>query len=308
MYKISDVTIIIVAYKSTHIINHCLDNIVNKGMRIIVVDNGSNDNLKEIFQENYPESSVELVLLEHNCGFGKANNVALEMVDSKFAFLLNPDAQINTKSITEILTILDKNPDVAIATPLDAKNLNPSQEEIDAAICVQKKEFEVYEENEEFMSMNFVSGGYMMLNMDVFRKIGFFDENIFLYGEDDEICFRSLKNGYKNILVKSSFADHISYNATKTEGKLDKYRLLFFRNWHMGWSKTYLKRQNKNYFRVLVKSLSRLLFVPFYFVTYDLNQAVKRSAIAVGSLSNLLGIDCFNKNNRVAKIKEHVKI
>ena len=308
MPKIEDVTIIIVAYKSAHIIKDCLDGIVGSGAKIIVIDNGSGDNIRELLQQNYPDSGIELMFLEYNCGFGKANNAALEKIDTEFAFLLNPDAKTTAESIANLIKISDANKDVAIATALDTKDLNPSKKTIKISIDRQKSEFEHYAENDDFLEMNFVSGGYMLLKMEVFRKIGFFDNNIFLYGEDDELCSRSLANGYKNILVKSSFVNHISYQATKTVGVIDEYRLLFFRNWHMGWSKTYLKRKNKNYLKVFAKALMRFTSTPAYFIKYDKKTAITKTAIAMGSMSNLIGIDCFNDKNRVAKVKEVVRI
>ena len=198
--------------------------------------------------------------------------------------------------------------DVALASAMDTKNQNPSQQEINDVLDLQRNFFTDYKENNDFLEMNFLSGGYLLLKMEVFRKIGFFDDNIFLYGEDDELCSRSLANGYKNILVKSSFVDHASHQATKTEGVIDELRLLYFRNWHMGWSKTHLKRKNKNYLKVLAKSLIRFASIPAYFIKYDKRTAIAKTAIALGSLSNLIGIDCFNKENKVAKVKEIVRI
>ena len=156
MPKIEDVTIIIVAYKSTHIIKDCLDGIVESGIRIIVVDNGSGDNIKEFLQQNYLNSGVELILLDHNCGFGKANNAALEKVDTEFAFLLNPDAKISKKSIDNLVKCAKMSTDVALASAMDTKNQNPSQQEINDVLDLQRNFFTDYKENNDFLEMNFL--------------------------------------------------------------------------------------------------------------------------------------------------------
>jgi len=59
-----DITIIIVTYKSSHIILEALKNIINQGYRIIIVDNGSNDDIDKILGESYPNSEIELILCE----------------------------------------------------------------------------------------------------------------------------------------------------------------------------------------------------------------------------------------------------
>ncbi len=309
MNEIENITIIIVTYKSSHIIKECLESIVNEDIKIIIVDNGSNDNIQDVIKNiSVKNCNIDLILLEHNCGFGKANNVALEMVETDFALLLNPDASIDKKSIENLIRCAKMDPKIALASAMDTKNKNPSSQEITNVLELQRKFFTDHSENNDFLEMNFVSGGYMLLKMEVFRKIGFFDNNIFLYGEDDELCSRSLENGYKNILVKSAFVHHKSHQATKTDGIFDELRLLFFRNWHMGWSKTYLKRKNKNYPKVFLKAISRFISIPVYFIKHDRNTAITKISIALGSLSNLIGIDCFNSKNRVPKIKEKVKI
>lgn len=79
MFEISDITIIIVTFKSSHLIQSCIKNITNKGAKIIIVDNGSEDDIEQNLKENLVKNSnVELIALENNCGLGKANNVALK--------------------------------------------------------------------------------------------------------------------------------------------------------------------------------------------------------------------------------------
>ncbi len=98
-----EITIIILAYKSSHIIENALDPIVNQGFNIKVIDNGSNDNIADLLKEKYANSGIELIMLENNVGFSKGNNVALKKVTTKYAFLLNPDAIITPTSIDNLV-------------------------------------------------------------------------------------------------------------------------------------------------------------------------------------------------------------
>lgn len=282
------ITIIIVTYKSSHLIKRTLENIVNKGFRIIVVDNGSGDDIENVLKENVQNNEVELFVFENNCGFGRANNFALERTNSEYAFILNPDCFIDENSLNNIAAAMDKDPKIALANPLFLAEGQQADSN-----------------NNEIEDISFVIGGAMMMRMEIFQKIGFFDKNIFLYGEDDEMSDRVQDCGYKSILVKNSFAYHVGASSTKSEGRSENIRLQYFRCYHQGWGKTYLKRKKKGFFRVLLKVIHRLLSAIYYLVfKFDKQNSFIRFALFMGSMSNLLGIDCFNKDNKVIRLKK----
>ena len=302
--KKKDLTIIIVAYKSAHIIGQALTNIVGKGYRIIIIDNGSNDNLEVFLKENYSHLEIELILLENNCGFGRANNLALEKVTTKYALIQNPDAVITEKSIDNLLKEAKKDRKVALASPFPVANENFSKSQQQNFINDYKNKIKILDETKKHVETTFICGGYVLMNIDVFRKIGFFDDNLFLYGEDEELSQRSIANGYKNILVKNAFVFHYGQGSTEIHGIFAKYKMLYFRQWHQGWAKAYLRRKKDNYLKIWLKTIIQFLSVSLYIVILDKRHIIIRLARSLGSASNLLGIDCFNKTNKIVKIKK----
>ena len=293
-----EVTIIILAYKSSHIIKNCLKNIINKGYKIVIVDNGSEDNLEDILKPNYQNSGIELILLQNNVGFSKGNNIALRKVKTKYALLLNPDAIIDEESIDNMVIEAEKDMDIAMVNPLFFGEDIPTKNEI-----LQKRK-----NLKDVEYANFICCGASLMRMEIFKKIGFLDENIFLYGEDDEISHRVMSNNYKNITATKSTCSHINQASVKIENKWQKYKMLYFRSWHQGWGKTYLKRKNKNVVKIWLKIFHRLFLAIFYLLKFDLNKAINRFAIFSGSISNLIGINCFKKNNKIPKIKKESKL
>ena len=293
-----EVTIIILAYKSSHIIKNCLKNIINKGYKIVIVDNGSEDNLEDILKPNYQNSGIELILLQNNVGFSKGNNIALRKVKTKYALLLNPDAIIDEESIDNMVIEAEKDMDIAMVNPLFFGEDIPTKNEI-----LQKRK-----NLKDVEYANFICCGASLMRMEIFKKIGFLDENIFLYGEDDEISHRVISNNYKNITATKSTCSHINQASVKIENKWQKYKMLYFRSWHKGWGKTYLKRKNKNVVKIWLKIFHRLFLAIFYLLKFDLNKAINRFAIFSGSISNLIGINCFKKNNKIPKIKKESKL
>jgi GT2 family glycosyltransferase len=294
-----DITIIILAYKSAHIIKNCLKNIINKGYRIVVIDNGSNDNLEDVLTKNYKNSGIEVIFLENNVGFTRANNLVLRKVKTKYAFLLNPDAIINETSIDNMVLECDKDKEIAMVNPIFfGGDKLPNKKEIENKI----------KNLEKVSYVDFICCGASLMRMEIFKKIGFLDENLFLYADDDEISHRVRNNNYKNIVVRDAICSHINQGSSKTNNKWQNYKMLYFRSWHQGWGKTYLKRKNKNIIKIWLKIFHRLFLSLFYLLKFDLNKSINRFAIFNGSISNLISIDCFNKDNKIAKIRKKITL
>ena len=97
---LSDITVVIVTFKSEHKIFSCIDSIPNN-LKIIVVENSSDKNFKDRV-ENY-RSNVECFVLNNNFGYAYANNFGLSKVKSKFGLVLNPDTRLTKNSIDKFL-------------------------------------------------------------------------------------------------------------------------------------------------------------------------------------------------------------
>jgi GT2 family glycosyltransferase len=302
-----DITIIIVTYKSTHIILDTLKNIVGKGYTIKIVDNGSKDNLEQLLKQNYPNSGIELILLTNNYGFGKANNIALEQTTTKYALILNPDAIITPTSIDNLVIEANKDQYVALASPFPNAKENPTKEEQQESINNYKKNIKIIAENDHYIQTNCICGGYMLMNMNVFQKIGFFDKNIFLYYEDVELSKRSIDNGYKNIVVKNSNVFHCEGRSTKDSGLFQNYKIFYMRNYYRAWSEIYMDKENKNIYKIILKIIYQFISSFACLLVFN-NKFISKLAKSLGSASNLLGIDCFNKNNKIVKIKSVINI
>ena len=283
------ITIIIVTYKSAHIIENCLKTIINNGYKIIIVDNNSNDNLAQIIHSNYDNHNIELIKLPHNIGFGRANNVALQKVTTKFAFLLNPDATITQDSLNNLAQQANDDNNIALAGCFDIKKLNPTNHEISKEIETLKKKIKIIHENENYIQTTFICGGYMLLRMDIFKKIGFFDENIFLYAEDEELCDRAIANNYKVIQVKNSICFHNDHSSTYTNNYYEEIYMIFKRYYHMGWSRTYIKKKRgKKSLKLFSSLIFQLISSPIYLISFRLKDFIKRFARSVSGFSNLL--------------------
>lgn len=294
-----DLTIIILSYNSSHIIKKSLDNINFNKHKVIVVDNASKDNTVEFVKNNFPQ--VELIKINQNIGYGRGNNVALNQVKTEFALVLNPDALIDDDSICKVLEIMKSNSEIAIAGPLILEQNEISNEEIFKEKARIEQDFSsckdmFYEKIGNNYDSRFISGACMFLRMDIFRKIGFFDEKIFLFYEDDEISWRAKNNGFKNLIIIEAFVCHIAASSCKKT-----WRGTYRRSWHLkAWSKLYFKEIRKGKFRAR-KSAFRLALS--YFIKSLISLAkFDRESMAInlgafsGSIAFLIGLEAFDKN------------
>ena len=229
-----DVTVVVVTYNSAH----CLPGLSGglQTMRnIIVVDNASDDDLQTQLPLTLPQAS--LLRNARNLGFGAANNRALAQVKTPYALLLNPDCLPTKEFIDGLLQAAADFPDAAIIAPhlirrngtpevsyrWPATNWDSRGPKADGPCCV-----------------GFVCGAVMLLNMDVMKRIGFFDETFFLYYEDEDLCQRVFLAGQQIVVVPEVEITHLSRGSVKGPNSLKSE---FIRGYHHAQSKLVFERK-----------------------------------------------------------------
>jgi N-acetylglucosaminyl-diphospho-decaprenol L-rhamnosyltransferase len=294
-----NLTIVILTFNSAAIIERSLKNLNADKYKIVIVDNASKDNTVEVIRKNFPQ--LELIQIPKNIGYGRGNNVALKQVNTEFALVLNPDAFISENDIEVVLSEMKAHSNIAIAGPLILQQDTISQEEREKEIIKIENDFAglkdmYYEKIGNSFDSRFISGACIFFRMSIFQKLGFFDENIFMFYEDDEICLRSKRNGYKNITVPQATVCHVGASSSKKS-----LRTTYRRNWHLkGWAKLYWKEMRQGKLRAK-KSAFRLASV--YFVKFLISLlTIKSEKIAenfgafMGSISYMIGFGAFKKN------------
>jgi GT2 family glycosyltransferase len=146
-----------------------------------------------------------VIALPNNLGFGAANNRALTHVRTPFALLLNPDCEISPDAIQQLLKTAAVLPQAAIVAPQllqanGAPEINyrwPQQhwQSLGPAVTVGPA------------CVGFICGAAMLLRMSAFGDT-FFDEQFFLYYEDDDLCTR-LFNQRKTMVIDPAASEYI---------------------------------------------------------------------------------------------------
>lgn len=195
---------IVVTYNGEKWINKCIDSLLGSvvPISIIVVDNDSTDKTKELLI-NYP--NVDLIALEKNSGFGKANNVGIKIALKKSAdyiFLLNQDAWIQNDTIGELLDISESNPEYGVLSPIHLNgnytglDLNFSKQ-VAPELCPMFYSDMYVRKLKDVYELKFVNAAAWLISSQCVRTIGLFEPLFFLYGEDNNYLQRVSYHGFK---------------------------------------------------------------------------------------------------------------
>ena len=226
------VTVVIVTFNSEKVVGDCIRSL-DEATKIIVVDNGSSDNTKKIVSEF---KSVNLITTNKNLGYGSAANLGFSKARTEFAMLINPDIRFRQNTIYNLVQAADRYNDAGILAPKIWANKKvqfgqrtfgrPLKQVGKVGACLPQGD----------CCTIFLIGAALFFPLKKFNQIGGFDENIFLFYEDDDICLRMSLAGFSLIHVDSAHADHKCGESTEKSSELDWYR-----RWHTGWSKTYMQ-------------------------------------------------------------------
>jgi GT2 family glycosyltransferase len=230
-----------------------LESIPN-GTPIIIVDNGSQDitELKKVSKK----FGAKLIINKINKGFGEASNQGANIAKTEFIFFLNPDATIETETLINLEKSAAINPNVFAMNP---KILKPSGRQYfkRSSHLLDRSDWMSRVAPEETCLVNILSGAAFFIRRKVFNDIGGWDENIFLYHEEDDLCIRIQQNNGKLMFVSTAIARHIRGSSTP-QSKESSY----FKGWHMGQSRVYATRKHKRRFAIsyaLIESILQLI-------------------------------------------------
>ncbi len=244
----TDISIIIVNYNVKEFVKNLLYSLhkalINYNSEIIVIDNASSDGSVEDIKEKFPY--VKVIANKENIGFGKANNQGLEIAEGNYIVLLNPDTIVREDTFSKLIEFVDKNSKVGMAT---CKVLNPdgtlqlacrrgfpgpwtSFTKITglSKLFPKSKLFARYNltylDENKTSEVDAISGSFMFFTREVYKKVGGFDPQFFMYGEDLDLCYRVQQAGYKVCYIPDTEIIHYKGESTK-RSNIDEVKIFY---------------------------------------------------------------------------------
>jgi len=273
-----NLSIIIVTFMSEKVIHSCLKSIPND-IQIIIVDNSNNKNFKVNIEKNY--KNVKCILSKENLGMGRGNNLGLKKIKTDFAFIMNPDVILEKNTIEEIILASKNLNSFGLIAPISNLEKYPNYH-------LNKKKDQFFDAINPF-KVKSVDGYAMILNLKRLKELksfdnfNYFDENFFMYLENDDLCKRIIDNNENLYIIPKSKVNHLGASAVDDSYKIQVENS---RNWHWIWSKFYFNKKHYGFMYAFLNGTPIFLSALFKYLLYSILNKDKKKQIY---LHRLLG-------------------
>ncbi len=294
-----DISIIIINTNEKHflepLLNSIKENVQRVAYEVIVVDNNSTDGSREMLKDRFRD--VKSVEMDHNAGFSKANNRGAQVAKGKYLLILNPDAIVCENALEKMYDFLEKERSVAV---VGCKLLNPDgtlQRSCGIFPNLQTEFFIRTFFNRLFpksklagayqlgswdystvAEVDWVTGACLMIRKELFDQLGGFDEQMYMYYEDVDLCYRVWRSGGKIYFLPDAAVYHYLGGSWRKNRQIPifngcKSSLYFFRKHYQSWKAPVLKL-----LMMLEILVFYILFLPFSILSRE-NIAVVKSRL-----------------------------
>ncbi|MFA5993514.1 MAG: glycosyltransferase family 2 protein [Parcubacteria group bacterium] len=254
------VFIVVLNYNGKEVIKKCLTSLFKldyPNFEVVVVDNDSTDGSLELAKGCF--SRANFIKNAKNLGYATGNNVGIRFALERMAdyvLLLNNDTEVENDFLNKLVEVAESEEKIGLLSPVifdgKTKEVWFAGGEIlwNRMSSQHKKQVPA----QDYYESEFITGCSMLVRASVFREIGLLDEDYFLYWEDADFSLRAKKQGFKNVVVSSSWIYHFEASEKNKKNKiywLVLSGLIFFKkntSWHKKyWIETYLTmRKAKN--------------------------------------------------------------
>lgn len=252
-----NLAIIVLNYNNYELTYECVKNLktLEINFPIIIVDNNSLNNSFEFLKENLKKyENIHIIKNSINSGYASGNNYGIQYAINnigKFDYIaiMNPDVKITYKEIfINLINKLDKNEEVAGITGImiNNKDVNlygtfwniPTKKDIILNYSTiirkirdsyKKKILKIDGDFDDMSYVGVVTGSFFIIKKKVFEEIGFFDENTFLYNEENILAIKLKRIGYRfSISINDYFFhNHVYTNTLNLKGRFRIEKILF---------------------------------------------------------------------------------
>ena len=272
-------SVIIVNYNVRYFLELCLRSVKaackDIDAEIIVVDNVSADESCEMIKDLFPE--VVLIENTENVGFSKANNQGVAIAKGEYSLILNPDTVVGEDCFHEILEFADSKNDLgALGVKLidgtglflpESKRGIPTLKASLYKILGSSNEKGTYYANHlganDIGAVDILVGAFMLMKTQIYKSVGGFDEDYFMYGEDIDLSYKLLNEKFKNYYLGTTKVIHFKGESTRKDVK-------YLKHFHGAMEIFYKKHFSSNFFYDIAMKIGiRLWLLTKYFKLSD---------------------------------------
>jgi GT2 family glycosyltransferase len=254
-------SVIIVSFNQFELLKAAIDSLKNNpppfAYEVIVVDNHSQADVQDYLNEFYHD--IRIISNSSNHGFGWANNRGAQAARGEYLLFLNSDAEIAGDALARMVAVMDGNAAIGILGPA---LLNPDGSfqlsfgrkislwaelyQKSLAPLWEKWKLNFHDQERFLKNVDWVSGACLLTRREMFLPGPFFDEEIFLYFEDHDLCLRVKAMGKKVVYCPGArVMHHCGSSIGALPGTMIEYRKsqLYLYQKHLGRWQSFLLRR-----------------------------------------------------------------
>lgn len=252
-------SIVIVTWNSAQRISKCLEAILHdpslpSSTEVIVSDNASSDDTVAIVDKRFP--SVSLIRNLENLGFGAANNEGFAESHGEYVLFLNDDAMVTPGAVSTMMDFAERHPAVGLIGPrllnpdgsLQRSITNDSSVWLDMLWVLMPFQMDNRDsllrriaaatarhlhlaslghcsDHSRTSPVSCVKGASMLVRRSVLEEVGGFDEDIFLWAEENELCRRIRKAGWRIVYYPEAEVIHVGGSSVGRFSAINPTRL-----------------------------------------------------------------------------------
>ncbi len=269
MKKYRNLTIFFVSYFSAVYIKKIVSKI-SPEIKVIIVDNANEKNIKKKFLKF---KNVQIITSKYNKGQTGGINLGFKNIKTKYGLYMDSDIQFNKNVIDKFLNAASHIKNFIILAPQHERRFY-----INEFFSNKFNQFKQYQ------LMKIVHGQFLFFKMENVRKVGFYDEKIFLYFDETDYCLRAYRKN-QNIYVLPKIK--VKHLGGKSVSVRDPVELEANKHWHYMWSKFYFYKKNYSLSIAYKKTIMDLFKSFFKFIIFFLFNKRKKK-IYINQFSGLI--------------------
>jgi N-acetylglucosaminyl-diphospho-decaprenol L-rhamnosyltransferase len=204
-----NLSVIVVNHNTRDILLKCLASIARSAdqSEVVVVDNGSTDGSVAAVRDEFP--NVKIIRCSGNQGYSRANMLGFRASTAQYVLFLNSDTVVPSGALSRLVAFLEERPHIAACGPrlvgIDntvqafAFGRDPTICYLLGRACVRlglRAPMHDWETT-KVQPVHWVSGACLLVRRNAFDRVSGFDERIFLYFEDNDLCLRLRRAGWE---------------------------------------------------------------------------------------------------------------
>lgn len=267
-----EITIIIVAYNpKIKLLEKIIETFYNDYP--IIITNNSERKLDEKF---YYYNNLKIIDSLENKGNGAGINKCLSFCKTKLALYLDIDAKIDRENLKRLIYYSKKLKSYGVLIPSNQKDISNDK--------YKKKIFKRWD----------VEGSVILFNLEILKNRILFDENIFLYFEENDFFFNCLKKNINVFYLKDVKISHQRASSINYINVNQLKMINHLREWHYMWSSFYFYKKNFGIFYSLKKNLplffKDILRLIYFLISLNFQSANIRYSRIMGFINSFLNL------------------